>query len=52
MVCEKLILLLLNVLVMFVFLLKIRVVLGCGENLTVPEVFIFKNFQCIMDLDS
>ena len=52
MVCKKLILLLLNVLSIFIFLLKIKIILGCGENLTILEVFILENFQCAMGLDS
>ena len=49
---EKLISLLLGVLIMFAFLLKTGMILECGENLTVFEVFIFKDFQCVTGLDS
>ena len=44
MIYEKLIPLLLNMLVIFTFLLKTKIILKCGENLTILEVFIFKNF--------
>ena len=52
MVYKKLIPLLLGVLVMFVFLLKIKIILGCNEGLTMLKIFIFKGFQCVMGLDS
>ena len=52
MVYKKLIPLPLNVLVMFAFLLKIKMILGCNENLTMLEVFILENFQCATNLNS
>ena len=52
MIHEKLILLLLNVLVMFAFLLEIKMILRCNEGLTILKIFIFENFQCVTGLDS
>ena len=52
MVHEKLIPLLLDVSVIFVSLLKTKMVLGYNENLTILEIFILENFQCAMGLDS
>ena len=49
---KKLIPLLLGVSVIFVFLLKTKMILEHGEDLTVLKVFILENFQCIMGLDS
>ena len=49
---EKLIPLLLNASIMFIFLLKTKIILKCGENLIILEIFIFQNFQCAMGLDS
>ena len=51
MVYEKLILLLLNVSVIFASSLKIKIILRRGESLTVFEIFILENFQCVTSLD-
>ena len=37
---------------MFTFLLKTKIIIRCGEGLTVPKVFILENFQCATGLDS
>ena len=52
MMCEKLIPPLLDTSVMSASSLEVGVVLGCGEGLTAPKVFILENFQCATGLDS
>ena len=49
---KKLILRLINISIIFVSLLKIKMIIGYYENLMVLKILILKNFQYTVNLDS
>ena len=52
MACKKLILKLIGVSVIFMLLLKTKIIIKHCKNLIVLEIFIFENFQYVTSLDS